>query len=118
MYTLHAYNVDMFGGIDTFLPDGAHRVALRQWMTHKAIHDVITDDPENPTTLVDTEIHYALEEYLPDMLSTMPQPVIDKVVEELRAYYFRVHEYFRKLNIAGSDLTQMKNKGVFVIIKD
>lgn len=119
MYTLHAFNLDQFGEISGFSPNGAVSIALRQWMLHKAICDIIQAKKEDsePTTLVDEEIHNALEHYFTSYVK-LPEEPIKNLTAEMRKYYFAAFEHFRKENIVDSDLTSDKHKGVFIIIKD
>ncbi|WDS62394.1 hypothetical protein [Pseudomonas phage D6] len=114
MYSLHTYDVGMFGHI--FIPGfPLQSVGISHWIISVAIHNVLEDDK---FISIGDEIDYAMEHYLKGHIYNMSEEALKYIREQCYCYYVNVSNYFYQFKPTELIHTPEHRKEVAVVFKD
>jgi len=115
MYSLHTYDVGMFGHI--FIPGyPLQSIGISHWIIAVAVENALRD--ENNSLPIFNEIDWAMEHYLKDNIYAIADETLRYIREQCFCYYTNVHNYFFKFKPIELVHTPDHRKEVAVVFKD
>lgn len=114
-YSLHTYDVGMFGNI--YIPGfPLASIGISHWIISVALQN-LTSEPEKIKSAV-AEIGYAMDHYLYRHYNTFTADALQYIEEQCICYYVTVENYFAQFQLAEHVDTPETNKGVAIVFKD
>ncbi|MNS34798.1 hypothetical protein D3C72_669330 [compost metagenome] len=114
-YSLHTYDVGMFGNI--YIPGlPLASIGISHWIISVALKN-LTSDKDSQISAV-TEIGYAMDHYLYKHYDTFTADALRYIEEQCICYYVAVENYFAQFQLAEHVDTPETNKGVATVFKD
>ncbi|QBJ02573.1 hypothetical protein MZD04_gp043 [Pseudomonas phage Psa21] len=115
MYSLHTYDVGMFGHI--FIPGyPLEAIGISHWLISHAIANIMATADEQ--TSANREIEFAMDHYLNKYFETFPDELLEYIENQAFFYYVKVHNYFSQFKPIEVVDTPDTKAGVAIILKD